>query len=62
MSSAQHLLESRPRSVAHIFLSRVEATPHREAYRYPVPAGHGDAEEWRSLTWAQTAERVKAIG
>ncbi|MFD3997587.1 AMP-dependent synthetase/ligase [Streptomyces sp. NPDC058548] len=63
MSSAQHLLESRPRSMAHIFLSRVEATPDREAYRYPVAAGHGatGAEEWRSLTWAQTAERVKAI-
>ncbi|MFF5919862.1 AMP-dependent synthetase/ligase [Streptomyces flavochromogenes] len=64
MSSAQHLLESRPQSVAHIFLSRVEATPDREAYRYPVAtAGHGAAgtEEWRSLTWAQTAERVKAI-
>ncbi|MFJ2932529.1 AMP-dependent synthetase/ligase [Streptomyces sp. NPDC087219] len=63
MSSAQHLLESRPRSVAHIFLARVEATPDREAYRHPVPAGHGAVgdEEWRSLTWAQTAERVKAI-
>ncbi|MFE5941818.1 AMP-dependent synthetase/ligase [Streptomyces sp. NPDC056480] len=63
MSSAQHLLESRPRSVAHIFLSRVEATPDREAYRYPVAAEHAadGAEEWRSLTWAQTAERVKAI-
>lgn len=63
MSSAQSLLESRPMSVAHLFLSRVEATPGREAYRYPVPAGDGDsgAEEWRSLTWAQAAERVRAI-
>ncbi|MFF8376000.1 AMP-dependent synthetase/ligase [Streptomyces sp. NPDC015661] len=63
MSSAQHLLENRPRSIAHLFLSRVEATPEREAYRYPVPAGQGasGAEEWRSLTWAQTAERVRAI-
>ncbi|MCC5036263.1 AMP-dependent synthetase/ligase [Streptomyces sp. WAC 00631] len=63
MSSAQSLLESRPISVAHLFLSRVEATPGREAYRYPVPAGDGDsgAEEWRSLTWAQAAERVRAI-
>ncbi|MCB8904960.1 MULTISPECIES: long-chain fatty acid--CoA ligase [unclassified Streptomyces] len=63
MSSAQHLLESRPQSVAHIFLSRVEATPDREAYRHPVAAEHGaaGAEEWRSLTWAQTAERVTAI-
>ncbi|MFB6836838.1 AMP-dependent synthetase/ligase [Streptomyces sp. NPDC056361] len=63
MSSAQYPLESRPHSVAHLFLSRVEATPGREAYRYPVagaPGAHG-SEEWRSLTWAQTAERVNAI-
>ncbi|MGW6540988.1 AMP-dependent synthetase/ligase [Streptomyces sp. NPDC055051] len=60
MSSAQYLLENRPHSVAHLFLSRVEATPEGEAYRYPV-AVDGDAEEWRSLTWSQTAERVRAI-
>ncbi|MFF9476916.1 AMP-dependent synthetase/ligase [Streptomyces roseolus] len=59
MSSAQHLLENRPHSVAHLFLSRVEATPDREAYRYPAELDGG--EEWRSLTWAQTAQRVKAI-
>ncbi|MEU6623793.1 long-chain fatty acid--CoA ligase [Streptomyces litmocidini] len=63
MSSAQYLLDNRPRSVAHLFLSRVAATPDREAYRHPVPAGQGapGAEEWRSLTWAQAAERVTAI-
>ncbi|MCX4986513.1 long-chain fatty acid--CoA ligase [Streptomyces sp. NBC_00572] len=63
MSAAQNLLDSRPPSVAHIFLSRVAATPDREAYRHPVAADGGapGAEEWRSLTWAQTAERVKAI-
>ncbi|SDN67901.1 AMP-dependent synthetase/ligase [Streptomyces wuyuanensis] len=63
MSSAQSLVDNRPVSVAHLFLSRVEATPDREAYRYPVPAGDGaaDAEQWHSLTWAQTAERVRAI-
>ncbi|GHJ93337.1 AMP-dependent synthetase [Streptomyces sp. NE5-10] len=60
MSSAQHLLENRPHSVAHLFLSRVEATPEREAYRFPVAREDG-SEEWRSLTWAQTARRVKAI-
>ncbi|MFF9146019.1 AMP-dependent synthetase/ligase [Streptomyces sp. NPDC014861] len=60
MSSAQYLLENRPHSVAHLFLSRVEATPEGEAYRYPVAVG-ADAEEWRSLTWSQTAERVRAI-
>ncbi|MFE5910094.1 AMP-dependent synthetase/ligase [Streptomyces wedmorensis] len=63
MSSAQHLLESRPHSVAHLFLARVEATPDREAYRYPVvtEAAGPEAEQWRSLTWAQTADRVKTI-
>ncbi|WP_338895564.1 long-chain fatty acid--CoA ligase [Streptomyces sp. TG1A-60] len=63
MSSAQSLLESRPVSVAHLFLSRVQATPDREAYRYPVPTGDGASgtEQWHSLTWAQTAERVKLI-
>ncbi|MFE7511458.1 AMP-dependent synthetase/ligase [Streptomyces sp. NPDC057540] len=63
MSSAQYQLDNRPRSVAHLFLARVGATPHREAYRYPVAVGRGapGAEEWRSLTWAQTAERVTAI-
>ncbi|MGW3374886.1 AMP-dependent synthetase/ligase [Streptomyces hydrogenans] len=60
MSSAQYLLENRPHSVAHLFLSRVEATPEREAYRFPVAREDG-SEEWHSLTWAQTARRVKAI-
>ncbi|MFE6337996.1 AMP-dependent synthetase/ligase [Streptomyces sp. NPDC057798] len=63
MSSAQSLLESRPVSVAHLFLSRVEATPHNEAYRYPAPTedATSDKEQWRSLTWSQTAGRVRAI-
>jgi len=63
VSSAQPLVDNRPVSVAHLFLSRVEATPGQEAYRYPVPVGDGaaDAEQWHSLTWAQTAERVHAI-
>lgn len=67
MSSAQSMIERRPVSVAHLFLSRVEATPDAEAYRYPAPVdehaadGAPGAEQWRSLTWAQTAERVKAV-
>ncbi|MEE1815984.1 long-chain fatty acid--CoA ligase [Streptomyces sp. SP18ES09] len=63
MSSAQYQLDNRPRSVAHLLLERVAATPDREAYRYPVAPGAGasGAEEWRSLTWARTAERVSAI-
>ncbi|MDH6125207.1 long-chain fatty acid--CoA ligase [Kitasatospora sp. GP82] len=67
MSTAQSMIESRPPSVAHLFLNRVEATPHAEAYRFPAPVdehaadGAPGAEQWRSLTWAQTAERVKAV-
>ncbi|MFG2843505.1 AMP-dependent synthetase/ligase [Kitasatospora sp. NPDC048296] len=75
MSSAQSLIDSgsadivagRPASVAHLFLERVAATPNGEAYRYPAPVdehaadGAPGAEQWRSLTWAQTAVRVKAV-
>ncbi|MFC8447812.1 AMP-dependent synthetase/ligase [Kitasatospora sp. NPDC057223] len=75
MSSAQSLIGSgsvdivagRPASVAHLFLDRVAATPNGEAYRYPVPVdehaadGAPGAEQWRSLTWAQTAVRVRAV-
>jgi long-chain acyl-CoA synthetase len=35
--------------------SRVRETPQREAFRFPV------AEQWRSLTWQQAGDRVKAI-
>ncbi|MFI9273777.1 AMP-dependent synthetase/ligase [Kitasatospora sp. NPDC052896] len=72
MSSAQSLIGTdtiagRPASVAHLFFSRVEATPDNEAYRYPVPVdehaadGAPGAEQWRSMTWAQTAVRVRNI-
>ncbi|MGW4892108.1 AMP-dependent synthetase/ligase [Kitasatospora sp. NPDC004240] len=75
MSSAQSLIDSgsadivagRPASVAHLFLERVALTPNGEAYRYPAPVdehaadGAPGAEQWRSLTWAQTAGRVKAV-
>ncbi|MEV4557289.1 AMP-binding protein [Kitasatospora sp. NPDC049285] len=67
MSSAQSMIERRPPSVAHLLLSRVKATPHGEAYRYPVPVDEHaansapGAEQWRSLTWAQAAERINAV-
>ncbi|MEY9944602.1 long-chain fatty acid--CoA ligase [Kitasatospora sp. GAS1066B] len=72
MSSAQSVIGSdkiagRPASVAHLFFSRVDATPDTEAYRFPVPVdehaadGAPGAEQWRSLTWAQTAVRVKNV-
>ena len=62
MSDTQTLIENRPPSVATLFLERVAATPDAEAYRYPVPAASGEGpDEWKSLSWAQAAERVYAI-
>ncbi|WP_405947949.1 AMP-dependent synthetase/ligase [Streptomyces prunicolor] len=62
MSDTQTLIENRPPSVAGLFLERVAATPDAEAYRYPVPAASGEGpDDWKSLTWAQAAERVYAI-
>jgi long-chain acyl-CoA synthetase len=62
VSDTQTLIENRPPSVAGLFLERVAATPDAEAYRYPVPAASGEGpDDWKSLTWAQAAERVFAI-
>ncbi|MFF5756062.1 AMP-dependent synthetase/ligase [Streptomyces longwoodensis] len=62
MSDTQTLIENRPPSVAGLFLERVAATPDAEAYRHPVPPASGEGpDEWRSLSWAQAAERVYAI-
>ncbi|MFE0803178.1 AMP-dependent synthetase/ligase [Streptomyces sp. NPDC058812] len=62
MSDTQTLIENRPPSVAGLFLERVAATPDAEAYRYPVPSAAGEGpDDWKSLTWAQAANRVYAI-
>ncbi|MFD5379128.1 AMP-dependent synthetase/ligase [Streptomyces griseoincarnatus] len=62
MSDTQTLIENRPPSVATLFLERVAATPDGEAYRYPVPPASGEGpDDWKSLTWAEAAERVHAI-
>ncbi|MFF7893900.1 AMP-dependent synthetase/ligase [Streptomyces sp. NPDC007907] len=61
MSDTQTLIENRPPSVAGLFLERVAATPDAEAYRYPVTSAGQGPDEWKSLTWAQAAERVYAI-
>ncbi|MCF2530341.1 AMP-dependent synthetase/ligase [Yinghuangia soli] len=53
-------IEERPASIAVDFLARIRATPEAEAYRFPVPRP-GGRDEWKSLTWAQTADRVTAI-
>ena len=59
LSSAQpnpSLVENRARNVGEMFFSRVRETPTREAYRYP------DANEnWQSLTWAETGDRVTKL-
>jgi long-chain acyl-CoA synthetase len=45
-----------PRSVPALFLDRVGKTPDAEAFRYPAADG-----TWRSLTWRETEERVRAV-
>jgi long-chain acyl-CoA synthetase len=54
-SVAPERLVRKSTSIAQLLLKRVKDTPDREAYRYPV------GEQWRSMTWRQTGERVKAI-
>ncbi|MBP9085735.1 MAG: long-chain fatty acid--CoA ligase [Kofleriaceae bacterium] len=41
--------------MAGLMQHRVKTTPDREAFRYPV------AEQWRSMTWREAGERVRAI-
>jgi len=48
-------IENRAPSVAHMFLNRVAATPHAEAFRYPQD------DSWESVTWRQVGERVHNI-
>src|SRR5258708_36923988 len=54
-SAAPEHLTRKTTSSAQLLARRVADTPDREAYRYPV------GEAWRSMTWRQTGERVKAI-
>ena len=42
-------------SIPQLLATRVHDSPDREAYRYPV------GDQWRSMTWRQSYERVKAI-
>jgi long-chain acyl-CoA synthetase len=44
-----------PRNVPELFLDRVGKTPAAEAFRHPLGDG------WRSLTWAETEARVRAV-
>ncbi|TDO69276.1 long-chain acyl-CoA synthetase [Kribbella sp. VKM Ac-2571] len=42
------LLSNRKDTMAQMFLDRVEATPEREAFRFPR------GEQWKSVTWRET--------
>jgi long-chain acyl-CoA synthetase len=53
--SAPERLTRKTTSLAELLGRRVRDTPDREAYRYPV------GEQWRSMTWRQSGERVRAI-
>ncbi len=55
MSASPERLTRKTTSIAQLLARRVQETPDREAYRYPV------GEQWRSMTWLQSGERVKAI-
>lgn len=48
-------IDNRAPSVARMFLDRVAATPHAEAFRYPQD------HSWDSVTWQQVGERVANI-
>src|SRR6185312_16574898 len=54
-STAPERMTRKTTSIAQMFAKRVHDTPDREAYRYPV------GDQWRSMTWRQAGERVKAI-
>lgn len=55
LPSAPERLTRKTTSLAELLARRVRDTPDREAYRYPV------GEQWRSMTWRQSGERVRAI-
>ena len=55
MPQTQPETETEPRSVAALFLHRVGKTPDAEAFRHPDGGG------WKSLTWRETEQRVRAI-
>jgi long-chain acyl-CoA synthetase len=54
-STAPERLIRKTTSIAQLLARRVHDTPDREAFRYPV------GEQWRSMTWRQSGERIKAI-
>jgi long-chain acyl-CoA synthetase len=55
MTNDVAVLTERPVSMAQMILDRVEATPDREAFRYPA------GDRWESADWRQVGDRVRAI-
>jgi long-chain acyl-CoA synthetase len=49
------MIDRRPRSMAHLFLDRVEQTPDAVAYYFPVD------DVWQSATWAETHRLVLSL-
>ncbi len=48
-------IDDRAPNVGRQFFDRVQATPDREAYRYPV------GDRWESQTWRETGDRVTRL-
>src|ERR1700739_1212483 len=55
MTSNTVQMISAAKNFAALFVDRVEATPDKEAFRYP------DHDEWVSVTWRDAAIRVEAL-
>jgi long-chain acyl-CoA synthetase len=53
------VIDSRARSIAHLFRQRVAASGSREAFQYLVPNADG-SERVEQLTWDQTRQRADA--
>ena len=49
------VIENRPPNVGRQFFDRVQASPDREAYRYPK------GETWESVTWRETGDHVTKL-
>lgn len=50
------IVENRARTVGELFYDRVKASGPREAYRFP-----DENENWVSMTWAETGDKVSRI-
>ncbi len=49
------VIDKRPRSLAHMFLERVETQPDADAYYYPIEGG------WQESSWAHTHALVEGL-